>query len=237
MKLTFVSDLRYQRLYASSLAILGFFCGLSMMFVGGVPMDLAQGILLLNVLIGNLICLFTIDSDGKNWAAYRQTLPTARRGVVLGRYASIAVMNVAGLVFSLVVTLIVVGIAKALTAFSVDILSMQSVLAIDWIGVLVLTSMYLVLAVVSEAICVPVVMGFGTKWGLLSGIALYITIFVVLVVLDIYTPVGSAVETFIANTDTAAGMGALIGAFLGICVVAYLISMAAAVKLYGRREL
>ena len=205
--------------------------------------------LVLTVSTGSALCImplmalmlaysvgFTLVAfDERNdWEKLRLTLPLSRADIVHGRYATFAVMTVAGIVLGGVLVAVLWGLAQL--APTAPVLS-EFAGAFDWQMAVVMAVSGIVFALVLWIIALPLVARYGmTKAVRFLPLAFVIVLPIATVLIQKAGPLPASVMDFVAWVATPTGTLVAAGAALAVIVVLFALSSMLAVRLYEKRE-
>ncbi len=177
--------------------------------------------------------IIALDERG-DWQQFRLALPLSRADVVVGRYLSLGLLALIGMVTGLVLTGLVIAAAQLLPSVPqlanlMTNFSWQAVLFSSVIGLAVILFML--------AITMPLVSRFG-----MTKAVRYLPLIVIIGVMLLLTGLKdfeapAFLLDFIAWVATPAGTVAVAAGTLIIMLVLYALSATVAVKLYAKREL
>lgn len=183
-----------------------------------------------------MMYLFSIVAydEMNGWERFRLTLPMSRTQAVCGRYASMAIVVVVGVMAGLASSLLLAaaaGLAQQLFGLSIDLssdapLAEAIVAALLGAGVILLTA----------AVALPPMIRFGMT----RGTRVLPMVFVALVALGIIvldsTPIMPLLESW--HSQATSGSLVLAGACaLAVVALIYISSAALSVRLYAKRDL
>ncbi len=172
--------------------------------------------------------------ERNDWEKLRLTLPLSRADIVHGRYATFAVMTVAGIVLGGVLVAVLWGLAQL--APTAPVLS-EFAGAFDWQMAVVMAVSGIVFALVLWIIALPLVARYGmTKAVRFLPLAFVIVLPIATVLIQKAGPLPASVMDFVAWVATPTGTLVAAGAALAVIVVLFALSSMLAVRLYEKRE-
>lgn len=178
--------------------------------------------------------LFALD-EKNDWEQFRLALPLSRENVITGRYATCALLAVAGILFGVVICLITIAIASIAPSLPNASQIVQSIEAMPAIAAPCAGA---IASLVMLAIAIPAI----AKCGMTKAVRFIPLIAVLLVCLAIGAFGGSEaiaiVEAAIDEaSSTAAGFTLLLFAAAVVAMAIYAASCALSCKIYRHREL
>ncbi len=178
--------------------------------------------------------LFALDEKG-NWEQFRLALPLSRENVITGRYATCALLAVAGILFGAVICLLTLAIASVAPGLPNASQIVQSTAAMSAIAAPCAGA---IASLVMLAIAIPAI----AKCGMTKAVRFIPLVAVFLVCFAIGVLGGSetiaVVEAAVENaSSTATGFALLFFVTAVVAVSIYAASCALSYKLYRHREL
>lgn len=176
--------------------------------------------------------IIALDERG-NWEQFRLALPLSRTDVILGRYASLVVLALIGLVLGFIILGLVVAAATLFPA--IPQLS-GLLLNFSWQGVVLVAAISLVIILVMFSLTMPLVSRFG-----MTKAVRFVPLLAVFGIMAVFSFGGnSEMSTFAANLasllETPAGTLALSGTILAAGLALYALSGILSIKLYTKRQ-
>ncbi len=184
--------------------------------------------------------LFSIVAydEFNGWERFRMSLPISRRNVVLGRYASAAIVSAAGIVVGVCVGAIVTAVAGALP------LSAETAASLSWennpIGAMIGAAVGGVGAImVTMAVALPLIMRYGMTKATRIIPIIFLIIFCFglgMVGQGLFGADGLEGIVF-ALMNSGEGIAIAVAIPVAAVIAIYAVSAAIAIKLYAKREL
>lgn len=172
--------------------------------------------------------------ERNDWEELRLTLPLSRADIVCGRYATFAVMTLAGIVLGIVLTVAMYGLAQM--APMAPVLS-EFAGGIGWQMMVAMVVSSIVFSLVLWMIALPLV----ARWGMTKAVRYLPLAFIV--ILPIATmlmqkagPPPAFILDFAVWAATPAGTLIVAAAVVALMAALFALSCALSVKLYEKRE-
>lgn len=172
--------------------------------------------------------------ERNDWEELRLTLPLSRADIVRGRYATFAVMTLAGIVLGIVLTVVLYGLAQM--APTAPVLSAFAE-GIGWQMMVAMVVSSVVFSLVLWMIALPLV----ARWGMTKAVRYLPLAFIV--ILPIATmlmqkagPPPAFILDFAVWAATPAGTLIVAAAVVALMAMLFALSCALSVKLYEKRE-
>ena len=232
MKAMFMSDLQVAKKYLIQQLVIAVLIGAFICFMTE-NLYVAAPMLAVFIPFSLAFTIIAFDERG-DWQQFRLALPMSRTDVIVGRYASLALLAVIGLVIGYAVTLIVVAAAELLPTIPQLANLMVN---FSWQAVLFSGVIGLVLILVMLAIIMPLVSRFG-----MTKTVRYLPVVIMIGAMLLFNALSQfEIPQFLLNfitwVKTPEGTIALAVIAAAIVVVLYAASAALSVKLYAKREL
>ncbi|WP_139650601.1 ABC-2 transporter permease [Raoultibacter phocaeensis] len=176
--------------------------------------------------------------ERNNWEQFRLALPLSRKNVIAGRYASLAIVLLFGIVLGLAACLVVIGISTLVPGiperfglsanFSAQEIILSTVAPIGMIAVML-------------SITLPLIARFG-----MTKAVRYVPVFFLVIILFVvgsgqiftfdFTAVMPFLSTVASMMETIPGTLAIAGVVIAVGTVIYALSCVLSMKLYAKRE-
>ena len=236
MKAMLFSDLITMRRTLTQLFATCFICGLVISFSIG-TIAAAGGCFAAAIPMASMISVASYD-EANNWQCYRFTLPMTRRDVVVGRYLALVVTMVACVVFGAIACYLIVGIASLvdakegfLAALAFGETTHEEIWASLGLG------SFVVLIVL--AVTLPLIMRMGLTRGtrILPIVVMFLAVggFALFKENGPLGPLAAQLDT--TWLSTPAGVLSASAGLIGVALVALVVSMIVAIRLYEKRDL
>lgn len=176
--------------------------------------------------------------ERNNWEQFRLVLPLSRKSIMTGRYASLALITVIGVVMGLLacgLILVVANLMPNVALFS-DLMTNFSAQAI----VLTAAVPFGIIAIMLS-VTLPLTARFGMTKAVRYVPIFFLVIFMLIFVssdlpgVD-YSAILPVLNTFAGMLETIPGTLAIAGGIIGIAAVVYILSCMLSIKLYAKRE-
>ncbi|WP_239442880.1 ABC-2 transporter permease [Gordonibacter sp. An230] len=228
----FMSDMQVAKKYLLQQIVVALVVGL---FITFVTQSLYITAPMLIVIIPFSIAFTIIAYDERSgWQQFRLALPISRADVITGRYASIALLVLVGVVVGLAVTGI--GIAAAQLLPSVPQLA-ELMSNFSWQAILMASAMGLAAIFIMLSIMLPLVSRFGMTKAVRYLPLVIVFGFVIALNLESNLQMPAFVLDFVNWVKTPEGTLAAALIAVAVVVILYLASASLSVKLYAKREL
>ena len=224
MKAMVVSDFMIAKKYLIQQLITASIVGVFIAIMLETPYVVAPAV---GVMIPFSLSIVILSLDERaDWQQFRLALPLTRADIIRGRYASLALISLAGVVGGLLVTFLLVALAHA-------------VLLVDYswqaIAFACVASLVIILLMLS------LIMPLFSRFGMTKGVRYLPLVVVFAVVIGFQVGGNSAPAEFLSNVsdllETPAGTAAVAAGTLAVVAALYAASAALSVKLYAKREL
>lgn len=236
MKAMILSDLLTVKKYFKSQALLYVVVVIAIsIFIGNLYMIAP----FLGVMMPFSLSFTLLAYDERNgWEQFRLVLPLSRRNVVAGRYASLALITLIGVIIGLVASALVIAAATLLPS-----VTLLSDLMVDFSvqGIVLSACMPFGIIFVMLAITLPLV----SRYGMTKAVR-YVPVFFLVVFMIAITGINMpgidhsalmpVLSTLAQMLETIPGTLAVSGMAFGAGFVIYLLSAALSTKLYSKRE-
>ena len=224
MKAMVVSDFMIAKKYLIQQLITASIVGVFIAIMLETPYVVAPAV---GVMIPFSLSIVILSLDERaDWQQFRLALPLTRADIIRGRYASLALISLAGVVGGLLVTFLLVALAHA--SLLVDY-SWQA------IAFACVASLVIILLMLS------LIMPLFSRFGMTKGVRYLPLVVVFAVVIGFQVGGNSAPAEFLSNVsdllETPAGTAAVAAGTLAVVAALYAASAALSVKLYAKREL
>lgn len=231
MKAMFMSDLLIAKKYLLQQSIIGVAVGL---FISVIMGNLYIVVPAVGVMIPFSIAFTILAYDERdNWEQFRLSLPISRAGVILGRYASLAVIALGGLVLGLLTTGVLIAAATIAPGVPqlADLMVNFSWQAIVFTGAIAVGIILLMLT-----LTMPLVARFG-----MTKAVRFIPLGLIVIVMLLFSAGdGMGAPEFLirlgAWIQTPEGTLGMAGIVIAASCALYALSGALATRLYAKRE-
>lgn len=174
--------------------------------------------------------------ERNNWEQFRLVLPLSRKNIIAGRYASLAIVMVAGIALGLVAT----GIVYAVAHFVPNIAD-ALIADFDAQGLILSAAAPVGIIFIMLSITLPLIARFG-----MTKAIRYVPVFFLVIVMLVFTS-GSipgvdygvflpALNSLVAMLESLQGTLAVAGIVIAAGAIIYILSGMLSVKLYEKRE-
>ena len=175
-------------------------------------------------------------AERNNWEQFRLVLPLSRKNIIAGRYASLAIVMVAGIVLGLVAT----GIVYAVAHFVPNIAD-ALIADFDAQGLILSAAAPVGIIFIMLSITLPLIARFG-----MTKAIRYVPVFFLVIVMLVFTS-GSipgvdygvflpALNSLVAMLESLQGTLAVAGIVIAAGAIIYILSGMLSVRLYEKRE-
>ncbi|MEG0015930.1 MAG: ABC-2 transporter permease [Gordonibacter sp.] len=176
--------------------------------------------------------LFALDERG-NWEQFRLALPLSRTDIILGRYASLAVLALIGLVLGA----LILGLVVAAATLFPSIPQLAGLLTtLSWQGIVLVAAISIVIILAMFSLTMPLVSRFG-----MTKAVRFVPLLAVVGIMVVFSLGGndemSVFATNLANLlATPGGTLAVAGIVLAAGLALYALSGVLSVRLYAKRQ-
>ena len=232
MKAMVVSDFMIAKKYLIQQLITASIVGVFIAIMLETPYVVAPAV---GVMIPFSLSIVILSLDERaDWQQFRLALPLTRADIIRGRYASLALISLAGVVGGLLVTFLLVALAHAVPS-----VPQLASLLVDYswqaIAFACVASLVIILLMLS------LIMPLFSRFGMTKGVRYLPLVVVFAVVIGFQVGGNSVPAEFLSNVgnllETPAGTAAVAAGTLAVVAALYAASAALSVKLYAKREL
>ena len=232
MKAMFLSDVLVARKYLSQQLVISILVGA---FIAVMMGNLYATAPTIGVMMPFSLAVTILALDERaGWQQFRLALPITRADVVIGRYASFALLCLAGIAIGLLATLILIAAAQAAPTVPQLAVLMEN---FSWQALLIASVASVAILLLMLAIVMPAFVRFGMT----KAVRLIPLIVIVFVLIAFQAVDGNIAAELVKNVEgllqTPGGDAALIAGVLALAAALYAASAALSVKLYAKREL